>query len=91
VPSSPQSGALQVPLGANRIEVLEILLEHSVDVNERLQEPVDHLTGSKAKREEASETPLHRAVKKKAKLVGVGLGNEREHVAGGTLIGKCGI
>lgn len=49
---APQSGALQVAVGANRIEVLDVLLEHGVDVNERLQEPLDHSTESEAKREE---------------------------------------
>ncbi len=39
-----------------------------MDVDDRLLEPLTRSKESEAKREEASETPLHRAVKKKAKL-----------------------
>jgi hypothetical protein len=52
-------------VGTNRIGVLDLVLEHGADVNERLQKPLDHSTEPDAKQEEASETPLHRAVKKK--------------------------
>ncbi|KAN0095306.1 hypothetical protein V8E51_016017 [Hyaloscypha variabilis] len=48
----------------NRIEILDLLLEHGTDVNERLKEPLTNSRESDAKREEASETPLHRAIKK---------------------------
>jgi ankyrin repeat protein len=53
-------------VACNRIDLLDLLLEHGADVDERLLEPLTHSAESKPKREEASETPPHRAVKKRA-------------------------
>jgi len=59
--SPPQSNALQVALGVNRSEVFGPSFGERC---RRLQEPLDQSMETEAKGEEASEPPLHRAVKK---------------------------
>lgn len=53
-----QSGALQMAARQGRVDVLQTLLNHEADVNERLEPTVGFLS-HKNKRQEASETPLH--------------------------------
>jgi ankyrin repeat protein len=62
----PQSGALQTAVEANRVEVLEVLLEHDADVNERLVEINDMMIDADEEVQYLSETPLHHGVRAKA-------------------------
>jgi ankyrin repeat protein len=62
----PQSGALQSSMEANRVEVLEVLLEHGADVNERLVEIWDMMIDADEEAQHLSETPLHYGVRARA-------------------------
>jgi ankyrin repeat protein len=62
----PQSGALQTAVEANRVEILEVLLEHGADVNERLVEIWDMMIDADEEVQHLSETPLHYGVRAKA-------------------------
>ena len=57
----PQSGAMQMATEKGRLDVLQALVEHGGDVNERLEPNVGFLS-HKRKQQQASETLLHLAV-----------------------------
>jgi ankyrin repeat protein len=63
-----QSGAIQAAVEANRVEVLEVLLEYGADVNERLESPTRYISVRDLEKLQyhLSVTPLHLAVQAKA-------------------------